>query len=327
MDIQASALLAGVPEKAPGPSITDAFKFYLAENAKPILEQRKKQDQRYARAERNLISAVGSDKLIADLTKDDARKWRDMRVAAGMAPATVIREKNDIAAIIATALSELSDGGINPFANLKLPKAKAGRQEDRDPLPIAVIEGMYAALADEPDLLSIWTLLDFTGARPSEIRQLMVSEIVLSDPIPHIVIQERDDRTLKTSWSTRLVPLVGDALRVAGDIVRRRNNPKAPAFPRYAGAGGMDRLSAALSRRLRVLTKNPKHVAYSLRHNVKDRMRVAEVHEQTQKAIEGHAFGAGQEASYGGQLPLRQKRDGLLKALAGYRGTGSAQPE
>ncbi len=61
LDIPASVLLAGVPEGARGPSITDAFKFYPSENAKPILEQRKKQDQRCARAERNLIAAVGSD--------------------------------------------------------------------------------------------------------------------------------------------------------------------------------------------------------------------------------------------------------------------------
>lgn len=323
VDAEATALLAGVATKAPGPTITDAFKFYLAENAKPIPEQRKKQEQRYARAERHLIAAVGSDKLVADLTREDARKWRDMRIAAGVLATTVGREKNDINAVIATAVSELDAGGVNPFAKLKLPQATVSRQEERDPLPIPVIEGVYAALAKKADLLAIWTLMDFTGARPSEIRQLKLSEIVLADPIPHIVIQERDDKTVKTSWSIRQVPLIGAALTAARAVVEQQKGRSEFAFPHYASEGGMDRLSKALTLRIRTLTTDPKHVPYSLRHNMKDRMREAEVFSQTQLAIEGHALGAGQEASYGKGVSLQKKQKALLDALAGYRGTAA----
>ncbi|WP_254656380.1 integrase [Roseovarius sp. 217] len=318
----ASALIGGVPKETPEPTITDAFKFYLAENAKALPEQRKKQEQRLARAELHLIAAVGEDKPISKLTREDARKWRNMRVAAGKAASTISREKNDISAVIAVARSELDAGGINPFFRLQLPKAKVSRREERLALPPEVVEGVYNALSGQRrDLLQIWTLLDFTGARPSEISQLQVGEIIVDHPIPHVVIQERDDRTLKTSWSTREVPLVGAALLAAAQAVRGVNDPTAPAFPRFYGEGGMDRLSQALKRRIRALTKDKRHVPYSLRHNMKDRMRAKEIFPDTARAIQGHAFKGGEDAAYGGPASLEQKRDALVKALGGYRGS------
>jgi hypothetical protein len=52
VEVQATALLAGVPKTNPEPTITDAFKFYLAEKAMTIPEKRKKQVQRFGRAEK-----------------------------------------------------------------------------------------------------------------------------------------------------------------------------------------------------------------------------------------------------------------------------------
>ncbi len=52
---------------------------------------------------------------------------------------------------------------------------------------------------------------------------------------------------------------------------------------------------------------------------MKDRMRAAEIFPDTQRAIQGHAFGGGEDAAYGGPVSLEQKRDALVKALSGYR--------
>jgi hypothetical protein len=84
----------------------------------------------------------------------------------------------------------------------------------------------------------------------------------------------------------------------------------------------MDDLSKALNRRVRKLTKNPKHVTYSLRHNMKDRLRAAEIYPDTQQAIQGHAYAGGEAAYYGGPVSLQRKQEALEKALRGYRGTG-----
>lgn len=321
----ADALLGGVPREAPQPTITDAFKFYLEENGHAIPEKRRKQEQRLRRAETQLIVAVGGDKELSELTRQDARTWRDMRLGAEVAPTTVKREKNDISAVIGFAQMELDAGGENPFKALSMPKAIKSRREERDPLPPEVIAGVYDALIKAPtDLMHIWTLLDFTGARPAEIRQLLMGEVVLAHPIPHVVISERDDRTLKTTWSTREVPLVGQALEVARKLTGGTNDPTAQLFPRFYGDGGMDRLSKALMYQIRKLTKNTKHAAYSLRHNMKDRLRDAEIYHDTQKAIQGHSYGGGEAAHYGRPVSLERKREALEKALRGYRGSGEA---
>lgn len=91
------------------------------------------------------------------------------------------------------------------------------------PLDQAVIDKVYEDLMPHKDLLQIWTLLDHTGARDSEVRMLLVSEIVIDDPVPHIVIQPRPDRTLKSKWSERKIPLVGAALVIAETLTEGRD--------------------------------------------------------------------------------------------------------
>ena len=315
----AKALLDGIVQQAPVTTVTDSFKFYLAENTKSIPEQRKKQIQRYTRAEKNLIIVLGGDIPLAEVTKAHARAWRDMRADSGVTPATIKRERNDIATVFSLAISELDgSGNTNPFHRMKIKGEKGGDDDKRHPLEQTTIDGVYDSLRETPDLLAIWTLLDHTGARHSEIRMLLHSELILDHEVPHIVIQPRSDRTLKTGWSVRKIPLVGAALEVAQRLAKDGQGDM-PLFRRYIGEGGLDRLSTALSKRIRVHSQNPKHVPYSLRHNMKDRMRQAEIFPETAKAIEGHAYSEGHDGSYGGQLPLRQMQAALQKALKEYR--------
>ena len=313
----AGALLAGVTNATPRVTVTDAFAAYLVEHAHEIPEQRTKQAQRFRRSETNLISVLKGDKALRDVTRVDARAWRDLR-AAQVSPSTVRRERNDIGAVFSWAMSEMEGAGDkNPFRGMKLESAKEGRHQQRLPLDQLVINNVYNDLQPYNDLLHIWTLLDHTGARDSEIRMLLVSEVVVDDPVPHIVIQPRTDRTLKSKWSERRVPLVGKALGLARALTEGRIGSEY-LFPRYATTGGLDRLSQALNKRIRAHTGNPKHVAYSLRHNMKDRMRLAEVFPEKAKAIEGHSFSAGQDGSYGTGFPLETLREALEAALKGY---------
>lgn len=314
----ASAFSKGVSKDAVEATVTDAFALYLKEKPLAVPEQHKKQVQRFGRAERRLIGVFRGDRKLAEITRGDVRAWRDMRVAAGVAPATIRREKNDISAVLGLAISELDTKAENLFRGLRITGATAGGHKDRMPLPSSVLEGVYDALADQTELLRIWTVLDFTGARPSEIRMLRIDEFHLDAEFPHIVIEPREGRTLKTQWSTREVPLVREALNVGQGLVEGAKGV-VMAFPRYCGEGGMDRLSAAFNKRVRQHTSDPKHSTYSLRHNMKDRMREAEIYPDTAKAIEGHAFSMGQDASYGAGVGLRKKSEALERALAGYR--------
>lgn len=260
---------------------------------------------------------MGGDKAVCDVTREDARNWRDAREAQGASVATIKRERNDISAVIGLAISELDAGDVNPFRKLALREATVTSQEERDPLPQGVIDSVYADLAKSTDLLRIWTLLDFTGARPTEVRTLRKADLRLSGPVPHMVISEQDDRTLKTLWSIREVPLVGAALTVAQDILSEGGGEF--AFPRYADGDGMDRLSAALNKRIRKHSTNPKQVTYSLLHNMADRLIAADVLEATREAIAGRAHMKGAGKGYGSGVPLAKMQEALLKAFAGYR--------
>lgn len=157
--------------------------------------------------------------------------------------------------------------------------------------------------------------LDHTGARPSEISELLHSEVILNHPVPHIVILERDDRSLKTTWSNREVPLVGPALEAAKVLLQGVGDGNAPLFPRFQGDGGMDGLSKALTKRIRVFAPDKKHVPYSVRHNMKDRFRAAEVFEVAQRALLGHSYGTGEAAPYAGAVSLEKKQEALRRTL------------
>lgn len=316
--ITASALLSGVTTETPLVTVTDAFSAYLVEKAKPLPDDRKKQVQRFRRAEKNFLSILGSDKPLEQVTRSDARAWRDA-IAASVAPSTVKRYRNDLSAVFSWAITELDGAGQNnPFSKMEIKGDTESRQKQRLPLDQSVIDAVYLELAKKKDLLQIWTLLDYTGARPSEIRELRLGEVVLSGSVPHLVIQTRMDRTLKTGWSERKVPLIGRALQVAKQLTEGRTD-NGYCFPKYMKQGGLDNLSQTLNKRVRKYTENPKHVVYSLRHNMADRLGNAEIYERTQFAILGHAPNKGQNASYGSAVPLQKTQAALLKAFEGYQ--------
>ena len=77
----------------------------------------------------------------------------------------------------------------------------------------------------------------------------------------------------------------------------------------------MDRLSAALTGRIRKITKDKKLVPYSLRHNFMDRMRAVEAFSEVMNALTGHKLSGGQGATYGSGVALEQKRKWLQRAM------------
>ena len=146
-------------------TVTDAFKAYLKEHEKPLQSDRKKQVQRLRRAERNVIAVLRGDKPISEVTRADARSWRDLRSSSGVSAATIRRERNDIGAVFSWAISEMDGAEANnPFSGMKL-KAPESRIDQRLSLDQSTIDAVYHDLINERDEIHIWTLLDYTGAR------------------------------------------------------------------------------------------------------------------------------------------------------------------
>ena len=165
------------------------------------------------------------------------------------------------------------------------------------------------------ELKLIWRLLEATGCRLSEITGLRTIDVVTDTDIPHIDVEWHEERRVKTEVSRRKVPLIGDALVAAQEAVEAAGDAHM-LFPRYGREGGGDAASAALMKRVRSVTMDPKVVVHSLRHNMKDRLRKAKVSKIEQDLILGHTMGGVAESYGGDQVRLEVAFEAMRRAFA-----------
>ena len=250
-------------------------------------------------------TGVPFDRMPLDkLTRQHARDTRDYmlrlrkRDKTPLSPASVQRSLAILSALVNYALEEfdLTDSCRNPFRSLPLNVESDAAIERRDALPDELVDTMRDKMSGELRLL--WRVLAGTGCRVAEVTGLRVQDVRLDDEIPHIMIQHHEGRRLKTASSVRSVPLVGDALASVRDAVGLSDAGCGPLFPRYARPRGADAASAILMKHLRTITTDKRHVVHSLRHRMKDKMRLADIPKDIQDLILGHAS-AGVAESYG----------------------------
>lgn len=286
----------------PAHTLEDARKLYVQEKLGGGGSEHRDATNRIDRVMGRVKEALGEDftkKALGSLKRADARKVRDYMLqtkrngGGTLSAGTVRRELNTLSAVINFGLEEFElNNVVNPFNGLAVTGVKGNgavqtEAEKRDSLPSDVIAAMSARLSG--DLQLIWRMLAGTGCRLAEVAGLRVSDVILSGPVPHINIAWHAGRSLKTQSSVRLVPLVGDAL-LAAEAALKLAEGETMLFPRYARPRGMDALSQVLNaKHLRTITTNPKHVVHSLRHNMKDALRLADVEKVVQDLILGHA--------------------------------------
>lgn len=197
----------------------------------------------------------------------------------------------------------------NPFAGLSFSRK---RKKKRPPFAVDWIKGTILKIGAmrtlNEEARRVLLIIIETGARPSEICNLDDKTIRLDDPVPHLVIEPREDpddpREIKTESSRRKVPLVGVALEAA---------KKQPAgFPRYKNRE--NDLSRALNKYFteNKLFPTPAHKIYSLRHSFEDRMKVGGIDAELRKIMMGHAI---DRPDYGVGGTLEWRRDELMKIV------------
>lgn len=245
-------------------------------------------------------AGLPSSTALSDLTREHARKVRDHMLSreklggqGRVAPTSVKREIGLLQTMISYGAMEL---GVLQFADpfRKLPieglsastGARVSAREKVDSLPPKVASAMRSKLSG--DLALIWRILTGTGCRLGEVTGLRVEDVVLAGPTPHVRIRWHEGRRLKTLSSIRSVPLLGDALEAARAAVKAADRATY-LFPRYARERGPDAASAILMKHLRGFTSDKRHKVHSLRHGIKDRMRIAGVDKTSQDIVLGHA--------------------------------------
>jgi integrase len=294
-------LALGAASRPPEASLEDARKFYIQEKVKGSADELKK-TQRVDRVVTHIRKALGRDPALSSLTRADAREVRDQMLKdEGMKPATVHRYLNDVRAMINHAIEELPLPGVmNPFNKLEV-KDDSNAKEQRKPFTPEQLkktrERVLSHASD--DLRLIWRLLEGTGGRLSEVAGLLVSDVHLDHKNPHIDVVFHPHRRLKNQGSIRKMPLVGDTLKAAQEAVDKATGGDL-LFPLYGGSS-KDRLkaSAALMKHVRKIVTDDKVTVHSLRHSLKDRLRLVGVEPGAIDDILGHSSGKVSER-YGG---------------------------
>ncbi|MGR3412333.1 MAG: integrase [Pseudooceanicola nanhaiensis] len=307
-----TALLGGISDVKAELTITQAFNFYRIERREPDDYKRKKHEQRLDRIMNDLLRVTGQDIPMSKVGRQHARTLRDNLLKRGMQATSARHCINDVKAVFSLAIREHDLDTSNPFQRLEFPKAQVAAVELRLPLPPDVILAMYKELAGTQLLLDIWTLLHHSGAQNAEVLGLLASDLDLDGPVPHFVVRPNALRSLKTRSRIRSVPLVGPALIVARRL-KEATTPDAPLFPRYAATKSHDNFSQVARRRLRMVTTEPKHTIYSLRHNMKDALRSAKVGERVELALLGHSDERTASAQYGSAVSLGELQAALLE--------------
>ncbi|ESX57878.1 hypothetical protein X761_08220 [Mesorhizobium sp. LSHC424B00] len=299
----------------PAPTLEDAKRLYLKER---VGDDETKQME-LERVFKLVVEALGKDRKLASLKREDAKDVRD-HMLDGRKASSVDRYLNVVRAVINHAIREFDlAGATNPFMNLEAaPKDRAEPDKDkRRPFTLDEVAAITARIAyhAKTDLRHIWTILNGTGCRLAEVSGLRVADVYLDDAIPHITVEWHDDRRIKNKVSRRNVPLIGDALEAAKEAVKAAGKA-AMLFPAYGRPRGPASASAALGKHVRGCVSDPKATTHSLRHLMKDRLRLAGVPKSDQDIVLGHSSGSVGEDYGGDQVRLEVARRALEKGMA-----------
>jgi integrase len=246
------------------------------------------------------------------INRDMARKYVETREAAGKKSATIQRELNNLRAIVAVAILEGAIEVSNPFERIRpTKKDDAKKRLSYTFEELALIRAKCLEIND--DIRHLILIQMYTGARIGEIVGLRKQDCTFVQRIPCIRITPYEKRTLKTSNSARVVPLIPDAQEI---IVRAINQSETDAlFPRYNNLidkPKADSASTYASKWLKELTKTDK-TTHTFRHTLRDMFRNANITKDLQDEIHG---GAKQNIAdtYGEGSSVDRKLKALKKA-------------
>jgi len=308
----------------PKTTLSAAFDIYCDEVvADELIGKSQAQKDQWKKVKRravNNFTAIVSDKPMDEITVDDARKvylhWL-ARIAPKSGKATASassgnRDVGNLRVLYGAYFKHMGDRQRpNPFDGFSFSTRK---KRSRPSIPgewirDRILKEAVALAGLNEEARGILLIMIETGARPSEIANLLPSSFRLSHKVPHVAIEPREDpddpREIKTESSRRLVPLVGVALAAA-----ERHHKL--GFPRYRDRE--NDLSATLNKYLRAhkLLPTSTHTLYSFRHSFEDRMKEGGLEDELRRLLMGHAI---DRPKYGEGGSLKWRRDELLKIV------------
>ena len=207
-------------------------------------------------------------------TSADAAKLRDWLVSRGLGSASVQRNFSCIKAVVNFVILEKGLDCSNPFSGVYLHSDNSSKKRKSIPLDNLKILQQRCVVMDD-DLRHLVSLISDTGMRLSEAAGLMKSDFNIDCDYPHLVIQPYPHRSLKTLSSERTVPLVGNSLWAAKQIIGATDSEY--CFPRYTSSSrcNANSASAAINKWIKTVAGS-EAVIHGLRHSFRDRLRAVE---------------------------------------------------
>ena len=166
-------------------------------------------------------------------------------------------------------------------------------------------------IGDRNEISILCLVLYRTGCRLAEVAGLQWKDVYLDKEIPYIEIRERENRSIKTKASSRVIPLVGEALD-GMELLKSMRLSQKYCFPRYTknDQTNADLAAAAIKKRM-------SFGSHSYRHLLTTRMHEHQIPEGTQRAILGHtSVGSGAFDGYGTREMLVTKQRALTQAMS-----------
>ena len=136
--------------------------------------------------------------------------------------------------------------------------------------------------------------------RLAEAAGLLIEDLKVNEPIPHVVIKEYHWRRLKTKDSNRIVPLVGESLWSAKRIVEDQNSHYAFPIFNKTSITNSNSASSSLNKWIKGLDYG-EYTMHCFRHSLRDRLRAVECPSDTADQIGGwsvQSIGQGYGSGY-----------------------------
>ena len=254
-----------------GPILSDAVSVYLrlkSANRSSTFESSVTHSCRY------LVNCCGMKELTA-YTRADTTKFRDFLFDKDLNGASVARVFGTVRALINLAFNEFGLSIINPFSDVYFDRISSVKE--RLPIKPEDIKKVQAECYEADDDRSwLIALIADTGMRLAEGAGLLRSDFIEQDGILCVNIKPHPWRSLKTTSSARLIPLVGSSKWAAEKILALPDDNKF-AFPRYNHGlkTNANSASAALNKWWKGKI-GPGYTNHSFRHSMRDRLRAVE---------------------------------------------------
>ena len=270
-------------------AVVDSFKpksHLLSEMADDYLSLRKIDTAPPKLALDTFISLAG-DRDVVSYTRDDAKLFVDVLLKHGNKTATIRRRINCISAIMNYAYAELDVDKRNPFSRLFI-KGEGQDAHKRGTFTLDQLkQGYEYALSSGSQVKLLMPLLGETGCRLAEIVGLELLDIDMAEEVIHI--RPNSIRRLKTSNSTRTLPLLGYAKEAM--LLALQQADDHCLYPRYLKEGNC-RATHASNALGKCLKRDFGLTAHSLRHTFRDRLRASGCPlELMTKLVDGHRLG------------------------------------